>query len=167
MTKAGLSAILSFLIVTVLILASCTTTSTPTSSTAVTPIQTTTSAAAQTQTTTITTQTTKQITTSSTPGTSGKWWDSLGVPQYGGELVLRCNTDINNFDTYVSTLNSIIYPAYMEPLVADDWTLAPSVFSYKFNFRPSQFQKGNLELGWEFTDATTYVVHLRQGIYRR
>ena len=165
MTKAGLSAILSFLIVTALILASCTTTLTPTSSTAVTPIQTTTSAAAQTQTTTITTQTTKQITTSSTPGTSGKWWDSLGVPQYGGELVLRCNTDINNFDTYVSTLNSIIYPAYMEPLVADDWTLAPSVFSYKFNFRPSQFQKGNLELGWEFTDATTYVVHLRQGIH--
>jgi hypothetical protein len=97
------------LIVAALVLASCTTRTTPTSNTTVTTIHNTTSAPAPTQTTNNTTPATKQTTTSSTSGTSGKWWDSLGVPQYGGELVLRCNTDINNFDTYVSTLNSIIY----------------------------------------------------------
>ena len=162
MTKAALSTICSLLIAAALVLSSCTTSSTTTTTSK--PVQTTQISTAQPTTVTSTSTTAKPTSTTTTPSTTGKWWDSLGVPQYGGELVLRCNTDINNFDPYVSTLNSIIYPAYMEPLVADDWTLDPSVFSYKFNFRPSQFQKGNLETGWEFVDLNTYVVHLRQGI---
>ena len=30
--------------------------------------------------------------------TDGKWWDKLGKPQYGGELVIRSKRDVVNFD---------------------------------------------------------------------
>ena len=26
------------------------------------------------------------------------WWEKLGRPEYGGELVIRANSDIVNFD---------------------------------------------------------------------
>ena len=29
-----------------------------------------------------------------------KWWERLGAPLYGGEIVLRNNRDIANFDPY-------------------------------------------------------------------
>jgi hypothetical protein len=32
----------------------------------------------------------------------GKWWDKLGEPQYGGEITIRANKDIVNFDPYFS-----------------------------------------------------------------
>ena len=28
------------------------------------------------------------------------WWEKLGQPQYGGEIVLRINRDIANFDPF-------------------------------------------------------------------
>jgi len=28
------------------------------------------------------------------------WWDKLGKPQYGGEIVIRANWEIENFDPY-------------------------------------------------------------------
>ena len=34
-----------------------------------------------------------------------KWWDNLGVPQYGGELVIRANRNIQNFDPYFDESN--------------------------------------------------------------
>ena len=30
----------------------------------------------------------------------GNWWDKLGKPQYGGEMVIRASRDIENFDPY-------------------------------------------------------------------
>jgi len=27
-----------------------------------------------------------------------KWWDALGKPQYGGELVIRANRNLENFE---------------------------------------------------------------------
>ena len=52
-----------------------------------------------------------------------------------------------------------------DDLVADDWTLDPSIFAYQLSFRPSDYEVGCLGTSWEFTDPTTYVVHLRQGIH--
>ena len=52
----------------------------------------------------------------------------------------------------------------MERLLADDWTLDPSVFDYKISFRPAQYAKGLLAESWEFPDPSTMVVHLRKGI---
>jgi len=41
----------------------------------------------------------------------------------------------------------------------------PAVFSYPINFRPADYLKGDLMESWEFTDASTFVAHLRQGIH--
>ena len=32
---------------------------------------------------------------------AARWWDKLGKPQYGGEMVIRVNRNIVNFDPYV------------------------------------------------------------------
>ena len=93
-----------------------------------------------------------------------RWWDKLGKPEYGGELVIRANTDIVNFDPLHSP-DGHIYAAWMETLAAGDWTLDPAVFDFKPHWHPSQFMKGNLEESWEFPDSSTYVAHLRQGIH--
>ena len=34
--------------------------------------------------------------------TGGNWWDKLGKPQYGGEIVIRASRNIENFDPYFS-----------------------------------------------------------------
>jgi peptide/nickel transport system substrate-binding protein len=93
------------------------------------------------------------------------WWYKLGEPQYGGELVIRANRNIVSFDPYITENLANIYSAWMERLVADDWTLDPAVFDYKTHWHPSRYMKGNLAAGWDFPDATTHVIHLRQGIH--
>ena len=94
------------------------------------------------------------------------WWDKLGEPQYGGELVIRGNRNIANFDPYFdeSSICSI-HGAWMERLVCDDWTLDPTVWDYKLGWHPIQYKKGQLAESWEFMDQTTHVVHLRKGIH--
>jgi len=54
---------------------------------------------------------------------------------------------------------------YFEGLAQDDWTMNPSVFNYSINFRPNDYNVGCLAESWEFSDPSTYVVHLRQGIH--
>jgi peptide/nickel transport system substrate-binding protein len=92
------------------------------------------------------------------------WWDILGQPEYGGELVIRANTDIVNFDPYNPPFGNI-HSAWMETLVTDDWTLDPVIFDYTAHWRPSKYVKGHLLESWEFTDPSTYVGHLRHGIH--
>ena len=94
-----------------------------------------------------------------------KWWEQLGTPQYGGEIVLRINRDIANFDPYNFEMLPNINSAWMERLHADDWTLASTVYRYTTHFRPSEFVKGHLAESFEFTDPNTYVIHLRKGIH--
>ena len=94
---------------------------------------------------------------------SGNWWDELGEPQYGGEIVIRANWNIVNFDPYNAPLGNI-HSAWMETLATDDWTLDPVVFDYKAHWRPSQYVKGYLAESWDFTDPSTYVTHLRKGV---
>lgn len=79
-------------------------------------------------------------------------------------MTLRVNRDVVNFDPYFSLGLGINY-AWMENLTADDWTLNPTVFDYKISFRPVEYVKGQLVASWEFTDPSTYVVHLRHGIH--
>jgi ABC-type transport system substrate-binding protein len=91
------------------------------------------------------------------------WWNKLGKPQYGGELVMRANSNIVDFDPCMSQLANI-YSLWLEKLVADDWTLNPAIFDYKPHWHPSLYMRGNLAQSWEFTDQCTYVVHLKTGI---
>jgi peptide/nickel transport system substrate-binding protein len=92
------------------------------------------------------------------------WWEKLGRPEDGGELVIRANSDIVNFDPYNAPLGHI-YSVWLERLVSDDWTLDPAVFDFKAHWRPAQYMKGQLTESWEMPDASTYVAHLRKGIY--
>ena len=151
---------ISFLIIAVLLVTSCTT-----STTTATSISTTTSTS--TTTTTKTTTTTTQISTTTSTTTAaptGKWWDKLGQPQYGGSLTVSINSNIVQFDPYLVGGTSIMN-TWAEQLHCDDWTLDPSVFAYSMIFRPPDYVKGNLAASWEMTDTSTYIVHLRQGIH--
>ena len=164
MKKGILWIILTGVILISLVLGSCsssTTTTSPTSTTTSSPITTT----INTTTTSATTSSTTATTVTATTTTTGNWWDYLGKPQYGGTLTLQCAANIANFDPYNPGNLSGVYTAWLEPLNSDDWTISPEVFSFNIGYHPAQFQKGVLAQSWEFTDASTFVVHLRQGIY--
>jgi len=96
---------------------------------------------------------------------TGKWWDQLGKPSYGGELVIRANWNIMNFDPYFGDKTANINSAWMEKLHTDNWTVDPSLFDYKTCCRPAQYLKGQLAESWEFTDPGTIVFHLRKGVH--
>jgi ABC-type transport system substrate-binding protein len=93
------------------------------------------------------------------------WWDNLGKPQYGGNIVIRANRNIISFDPHITENQANIYSAWMERLVADDWTLNPEIFDYKTHWHPAQYMKGNLAESWEFPEPGTHVIHLRHGIH--
>jgi peptide/nickel transport system substrate-binding protein len=93
------------------------------------------------------------------------WWENIGQPEYGGEIVLRINRDIANFDPYFFEMLPNIHSAWMERLFADDWTLDPQTYRYNTHFRPGEFVKGHLAESWEFPDPNTLAVHLRRGIH--
>ena len=88
------------------------------------------------------------------------WWEKLGKPQYGGEMVIRINNDITTFDPYFGGHHFQIYSAWMEQLHTDDWTTDPAIYGYKVGFPPDQFVKGYLAESWEFADPSTCIVHL-------
>jgi peptide/nickel transport system substrate-binding protein len=152
--------VLSGLIVSAVLLSSCGN-STSATTTTQTAQQTTTTTTTTTATTKVTTTPPTGVTTG--PSTTGKWWDKLGVPQYGGTLTIRINSNLANFDPYMQGGMSLC-SAWMERMTCDDWTLDPAVFSYNITWRPSDYVKGQLAESWEFTDPSTYVIHLRKGI---
>ena len=150
---------LSILLVAAMSLASCTTKTTATTST-------TTKTTATTKPTTSTTQTTTGATTT-TPTTTtatGNWWDSLGTPQYGGELTDVSNTDMVTFDPFAAS-NTTIEGFWYGRLFTDDWTVDPKAWNYQIQFRPNQYVAGLNASSWEFTGPGNFVVHIRQNIY--
>ena len=155
--------ILTGVMVTSLVLASCSksTTATLTSTTTTTKATTTTTQ----PTTTATALTTTATTTPTTTAATGNWWDSLGTPQYGGILTLREQADIGSWEPGGPTGVVSIINAWNEKLTVDDWTLDPAVFNYSINWRPPEYVKGGLAQNWEFTQPGTIVFHLRQGIH--
>ena len=91
---------------------------------------------------------------------AGNWWDKLGKPQYGGEIVVRSVRDILNFDPYNGAHLTQLYTAWLERPFSEDWTLDPAVFDYQ-TMAPNQYMKGLLAESWEFTDPRTFVIHVR------
>ena len=91
-------------------------------------------------------------------------WDKLGEPEYGGELVIRANNKIVNFDPYYAPSGNI-HSAWMERLVSDDWTLDPAVWDFRTPWHPAKYMKGQLAESWEFPEPGTHLLHLRQGIH--
>jgi peptide/nickel transport system substrate-binding protein len=92
------------------------------------------------------------------------WWDKLGKPQYGGELIIRAVGNIVNFDPYCSEKWTSIYGGWLERLVSDDWTLDPVVWDYQIPWHPAKYLKGQLAESWEFPEPGMHVVHLRKSV---
>ena len=151
---------LSLLLTIAMLTASCVTKTTTTTS-----MSTTTTTKTTISTTTKTTATAPPTTTAITTTTTGNWWDSLGTPQYGGSLTLRIARDITNFDVPDTVGQINIMSAYMEKLFGDNWILDPAIYNYKLDWRPSDYEVGDLAKSYEFTDPGTIAVHLRQGIH--
>lgn len=149
MKRGSVRTIIVGVILLSMLLASCiTSTSTPTSTSTVTQTNVTTTSIIST--TTTSTSATKSTTTSNTNKT-GNWWDKLGTPRYGGMVSIRINKDITQWDLgYGAGQTGIMY-AYTECLIADNWTLDPTIFSYNISWRPSDYVSGLLVKSWEFT----------------
>jgi peptide/nickel transport system substrate-binding protein len=98
-------------------------------------------------------------------GIGGKWWDALGKPEYGGEIVIRASRNIQNFDPYLSEALTSLHGGWLERLVSDDWTIDPAICDYKLAWHPSQYMRGQLAESWEFINPHTYVARLRKGIH--
>ena len=62
-----------------------------------------------------------------------KWWDKLGNPQYGGELVIRAGGNIVNFDPYFSEKLTSIYGGWLEILsrTIGLWTRQYGITGYR------------------------------------
>ena len=94
-----------------------------------------------------------------------RWWEKLGKPQYGGEMVFRLNRKIVNFDPYFGHHLTQIHTGWMERLHALDWTQDLSAISHDNTKAQTNRGKGHLAESWEFTDPYTYVVRLHHGIH--
>ena len=161
MKKGTIWIALTCLMVTSLVLASCTTKTTSSTLTSTTTTTKTTTTTTKTTATTTTTLTTVPASTTA----AGNWWNNNPKPQYGGELVIRNNRDIVSFDPYNGETATTVESAWLERLFTDDWTLDPKIWNYKIDFRPDEYTKGSLAQSWEFKDPATLVVKLRHGIH--
>ena len=167
MKKGIIWVALSFALATSMVLASCSS-STTTNSTTIPTTTTTTSVIATTTTSTIaSTSTTSSTTLTTTVSTSstGNWWDSLGMPQYGGTMTAAINSDITQWDEDAQPGGTSIMYAYTESLFDDNWTVDPSTFAYQLIYRPPAFVSGLLAIDWSLTTPTTLVVNIRQGVH--
>jgi peptide/nickel transport system substrate-binding protein len=135
------------------------------SNTSTVPTKTTTTSLPSTSTTLPKTTVSTVSTTTPAATTSGNWWDKLGKPQYGGDMVISIPQNIGCFDSVAVTNAGLsVQNLWCERLTADNWTTDPAEYKYITNFRPNAYVKGLLAEKWEFTDSTTYVLYLHQGV---
>jgi len=169
MKKGILLVALTCFLVMSLVLASCSSSTTAsTQATTMTTISTSTSAATTAVTTSasIPTSTTPvNSTVTATTTSTGNWWDTLGTPQYGGTINIAVSGDITGFDPDNTLGQYCVYSGWIEDLFADQWTLNPATYAYQSSFLPNDYVGGWLAQSWEFTNPSTFVVHLRQGVY--
>ena len=158
---------LTILMVTSLVLASCST-STKTNTSITTSLSPTTTNTIMTSTTTAAIPTSTASTTATTSATTtptGNWWDSLGTPKYGGTITLQISKNVLYFDPYQGEAQPQVYTAWLEQLFSPQWTMDPSVQNYRLSFWSNDQAGGQLVQSWEFTSPGTFVLHVRQGVY--
>jgi peptide/nickel transport system substrate-binding protein len=150
--------ILSCLLVLSLILTSCGTKTTQTTTPTTMTTQTT------KPTTTLTTTPTTKPTTNPT-ATTGKWWDKLGTPQYGGTITIRKSSSPLYWDPYYGTDGHRVQSYYSETLaLTADPTIDRAVWDFKSRFIPEEYYTGSLAESWEKPNLSTYIFHIRKGI---
>ncbi len=171
MKRRPIFLLLASLLVISLVLASCssstTSSSTTTTTAAVTTTKTTTTATTPVVTTSNPVTSTTTATTAVTTSSTGNWWDSLGVPQYGGHITIASNSNILTFDPILGTTNTSWNFAWQEQPFTDNWTLSPSTFAFNISFRPPDYAAGCLATSWQFspTDINTFIITLKQNVY--
>jgi peptide/nickel transport system substrate-binding protein len=159
MKKSVIGVMVVIILVLSSILASCVTSTT--STTAQPPATTTTQSTVQTSIKPAV-QTSTQLLTTTSSSKAAHWWDSLGVPQYGGALNIAVGNFDINFDAHDP--RGLVANEY-DGLFFYDWSVDPSIHPYKNEFVEPEYHKGMLATGWEQTDPLTITVHLREGVH--
>ena len=170
MKRGAIWIVLTVLIVTSLVLASCSATTSTTNQTtsiaSTTKTQTTNVSTTVTTTVNTPTATTSSAVVSTSATSTGNWWDSLGMPTYGGTITLSQSNNLSGWDD----ANPIggqqtVQNLWEDSLVCDNWTQDPSVFSYQLAFRPNNYEVGDVATDWEFSGPLTITMHLNQNVY--
>jgi len=89
----------------------------------------------------------------------------MGTPQYGGTITIQLSADPANFDPYNASSLPTVMGGWMELFYNIDWTLSPTIFDYKLTIINPDYYTPHLATSWEFSNPTTFVVHLRHDIY--
>jgi peptide/nickel transport system substrate-binding protein len=169
MKKGVFWILLTSLVVISVVLSSCSSATTTSTTTSTTGTTTTKTSIMTTSTTAITTSTPASTTTTAATATTttstGNWWDSLGTPRYGGTITIQSSADITNFDPYNASALPTVMGGWLELFYDTDWTLSPAVFDYKLTILNPAYYTPHLATGWEFSDPSTFVVHLRHDVY--
>ena len=157
MKRGAIWIVITCLMITSMVLASCaktTTTTTPTSA-----------ISTSTTTTTNTTTTAPPIatTSTSTKTTTGNWWDSLGTPQYGGTLNFRMSSNPSGFDAYYA--RAAPWDIFQSAMGGINWTISPDQWDYKGKWAPDDIKVGDLVDTYDIPDLSTYIFHMRQGAH--
>ena len=170
MKKSLLLASLTFLIVGSLVLASCTSSttapiSTTTTSTTTTVISTP-SSTSTTSTIVIPSSTTSGVVTSTAvTTTTGKWWDSLGTPEYGGTLIDMLNAPITAWEPYYGTTGLQGYCPYLQEMWCNDYTVDPNTWDFSIGWLPSQYAANLMLTAYSMPNPYTVVCNLRTDMY--
>jgi len=163
---------LAFLLVTSLVLSSCSSSSTTstTSTSTIAPTSTTSTLATSITPTNSSTPTSPTSAATSTgvvasTTSTGPWWDSLGTPQYGGTIVQYLQQDITTWDIYQSSNGQGGFAPYLECLWEQNYTVDPSIWDFSTGWIPSQYAAGELVQSYTMPDPYTVVCALRQNVY--
>ena len=158
--------ILTCLTVTSMVLASCSaskTTTSPTTSTLPSTSTTTNITTISVTSTSLTTSTV--VSTAVTTTSTGNWWNSLGTPTYGGTLVQWTASNIASWDPYLGVGPAYGYQPYLQTMFCNAYTTDPTIWDFSQGFLPPQYADAYMMTGYEFTNPTTFVMHLRTDIY--
>ena len=167
MKRGVIWVILTCIMVTSLVLASCNTSATTSGTTSTTKTTTTSVTTSSTTSTATSTSATTSVTTTTTT-VAAHWWDSL-TPQYGGEAVSRMTSDPVIWDPYGGGMSQTSFmigmECYIQRIFCYKYTTEPTVFNFGTTYIPPEYMSGHMLTGWEMPDPVTFVAYLRSDVY--
>lgn len=106
---------------------------------------------------------TSAATATPAPPAKANWWDDFGEPQYGGTITFR---EGRNLQYVFDPWNPWVCCWYnFDMLFGHDWTLDRQVWDYQTEFVPEDYLKPLIAESWEWQDAQTMVIHIREGVH--
>ena len=77
----------------------------------------------------------------------------------------RNPADITSFDPYLGVGPAAGFQPYMQTMFCNKYTTDPAIWDFSQGFLPPEYADAYMMTGYEFTDATTLIFHLRTDIY--